>query len=207
MPEPSVLAAFFAAAFLLAVVPGPAVLYIVARSFEGGRAAGLASAAGVGGLVHVVGATAGLSALLASSAAAFTVVKYLGAAYLIGLGLRTLLRPDRGTVDGSAPRSLRALFVHGVVVQALNPKVAVFFLAFLPQFASPGRGSVTAQLLLLGTLFVATALITDGAYALLAGRAGGWVRRSSRVQRARRYVPGVTYLTLGAAAFAGADRK
>src|SRR5205814_3246831 len=134
MPGPSTLALFCAAALALAVVPGPAVTYIVTQSVDKGRRAGLFSAFGVatGGLVHVAAATAGLSALLASSASAFTVVKLVGAAYLIALGL---LRIFRGADEESptAPAAARRLFLNGVLVNVLNPKTALFFLAFLPQ--------------------------------------------------------------------------
>jgi len=143
MPEPSTLAVFVLAAVALLVTPGPAVLYIVARSVEQGRWAGLVSALGVhvGTLVHVAAAALGLSALLVSSALAFDIVKYLGALYLMYLGIRRLLTSDAAAAaSAAAPRSLRRLFAQGIVVNILNPKTALFFLAFLPQFTTRGAG-------------------------------------------------------------------
>src|SRR5438445_12122124 len=140
MPGPSTLALFCAAALALAVVPGPAVTYIVTQSVDKGRRAGLFSAFGVatGGLVHVAAATAGLSALLASSASAFTVVKLVGAAYLIAIGLLRLLRPDTEAGEIAPPAvEPRRIFMQGAVVNVLNPKTALFFLASLPQFVDP----------------------------------------------------------------------
>ena len=211
MPEGSTLALFLVAALALLVVPGPSVLYIVARGIDQGRLAALASALGVGtgSLVHVAAATLGLSALLASSAAAFAIVKYLGAAYLIGLGIKTLLtRKETGRATVRAPRSLRRIYSQGVVVQVLNPKVALFFLAFLPQFIDPARGSVAVQTLLFGGLLVGMGVFTDGGYALLAGSAGAWLAGNARFLRAQRYVAGSVYLGLGiTTAFAGVGRR
>ena len=211
MPEWSTLTVFVLATLALLVVPGPAVLYIVARGIDQGRGAALASALGisVGNLVHIAAAALGLSAILASSATAFAVVKYLGAAYLIVLGVRTLLSREASRPDvGRAPRSIRRIFTQGVVVQVLNPKVALFFLAFLPQFVDPARGSVTAQTLLFGGLLAAMGMCTDGAYALLAGTAGGWLRGHAGFLRTQRYVAGSVYLGLGVTtALAGTDRR
>ena len=211
MPEWSTLAVFFVAALALLVVPGPAVLYIVARGIDQGRAAALVSVLGVqaGSLVHVMAAALGLSALLASSAAAFSVVKFLGAAYLIVLGVRTLRsRATDGPAAGRSPQPLDRVFAQGVVVQVLNPKIALFFLAFLPQFVDPERGSVAAQTLLFGGLLTGLGIVTDGTYALLAGTAGAWLKRSAGFLRAQRYVTGGVYLGLGAAtALTGSDRK
>jgi threonine/homoserine/homoserine lactone efflux protein len=211
LPEASVLGVFLVAATVLLVTPGPAVLYIVACSMEQGRVAGLVSALGVhaGTLVHVAAAALGLSALLVSSALAFAVVKYLGAAYLVYLGLRKMLARDRpGGRAVVVPRSLRRLFVQGAVVNVLNPKTALFFLAFLPQFVDVARGAVAFQILALGAIFVALGVISDGLYALLAGTAGGWLRRGGRLLRAERYVTGGVFVGLGvAAALAGPGRK
>jgi threonine/homoserine/homoserine lactone efflux protein len=172
LPDLASLGLFVAAALVLLITPGPAVLYIVARSIDQGRRAGLVSMLGVhaGTLVHVAAAAAGLSALLAASAMAFSVVKYLGAAYLIFLGVRRLL--DRtASVTSRRPerRHLRRAFLDGVVVNVLNPKTALFFLAFLPQFVMTARGDVGAQILGLGLLFVGLGVITDGLYAVGAG--------------------------------------
>jgi len=170
---------FLLAALILLLTPGPAVLYIIARSLDQGRVAGLVSVAGLsaGTWVHVLGAALGLSAILVSSALAFSVVKYLGAAYLIYLGLRRLLSCNEVREAAQyQPQSLRRIFSQGVVVAILNPKSAMFFFAFLPQFVDPSRGSVTMQLLTLGFIYIAMALITDGMYALLAGTLGGWLK-------------------------------
>jgi threonine/homoserine/homoserine lactone efflux protein len=200
VPSPGSLALFAAASLALAVVPGPAVLYIVAQSVDQGRLAGLYSAAGisVGGLVHVAAATIGLSAILASSATAFTVVKYAGAAYLILLGIRRLLtREELGDEVARAPHSRRRLFVNGVVVNVLNPKTALFFLAFLPQFVDPDAGAASFQILVLGLLFVAIALCSDSLWALAAGTLGSWLRRSSWYLGIKRWVTGTVFIGLG----------
>ena len=209
MPEPSTLAVFVLAAVALLITPGPAVLYIVARSVEQGRWAGLVSALGVhvGTLVHVAAAALGLSALLVSSALAFDIVKYLGALYLIYLGVRRLLTSAAAS-SAAAPRSLRRLFTQGIVVNILNPKTALFFLAFLPQFADPARGQLGLQILCLGLIFVALGVVSDGLYAVLAGTAGGLLKRGGRFLRIERYVTGGVFVGLGlTAAFAGNGRK
>src|SRR5947207_15874427 len=175
MPSPSVLIVFAAASLALLVVPGPAVLYVVTRSVAQGRRAGLVSVLGVhaGSVVHVAAAALGLSALLASSAAAFAVVKILGAGYLIWLGARKLLRRGEATVEEVAPVSRRRLFTQGIVVNVLNPKTAIFFLAFLPQFVNPARGPVAPQILLLCGSSVGLGMLSDGPHALLAGPRAG----------------------------------
>ncbi len=200
MPELSTILLFCVAATALVLIPGPATLYIVARGINQGRGAGFASALGIetGSFVHVAAAALGLSALLMSSATAFAVVKYLGAAYLIGLGLYTLLHRSEATaVAAPEPRSHGRIYLQGVVVQVLNPKVALFFLAFLPQFVDPARGSVAAQTLLLGGLMVSLGIVTDGIYALVAGSAGSWLKRNRGYLRAQRYVSASIYLGLG----------
>jgi threonine/homoserine/homoserine lactone efflux protein len=200
VPGSSAFALFAVAALALAVVPGPAVLYIVAQSVDQGRIAGLVSALGisVGSLVHVVAATIGLSSLLASSATAFTVVKYAGAAYLIFLGARRLLRRERFEEERArAPRSRRRLFVDGVVVNVLNPKTALFFLAFLPQFVDPEQGLATLQILVLGLAFTVIALCSDSVWALAAGTLGSWLRRSRWYLGVKRWVTGTVFVGLG----------
>jgi threonine/homoserine/homoserine lactone efflux protein len=194
---------FAAAALALAVVPGPAVLYIVARSVDQGRFAGLVSALGigVGSLVHVTAATIGLSSLLASSATAFTVVKYAGAAYLILLGIHRLLtREEVAEVAARPPRALRKIFRDGVIVNVLNPKTALFFLAFLPQFVDPDQGAATLQILVLGLIFTVIALSSDSLWALAAGTLGGWLRRSRWYLGVKRWVTGTVFVLLGASA-------
>jgi threonine/homoserine/homoserine lactone efflux protein len=200
MFDGSTVALFVTAALALLLVPGPAVLYIVARGIHQGRAAALVSVVGVhvGSLVHVAAATLGLSALIVSSALAFSLVKYLGAAYLIILGARTLLaRQAADPADVPAPMSLARVFSQGVVVNVLNPKTALFFFAFLPQFVDPARGSVAVQTLLFGCLFVVLGIGSDGLYALLAGSVGRWLRQSARFPRLQRWFTGGVYVGLG----------
>jgi threonine/homoserine/homoserine lactone efflux protein len=210
-PGGSTLAVFAAAALLLLVIPGPAVLYIVAQSVSRGRLAGLVSMLGIqaGGLVHVAAAAAGLSALVVQSAVAFSAVKYAGAAYLVFLGARRLLGRVEPT-EGGLPRerSLRVLFAHGVVVNVLNPKTALFFFAFLPQFVDVSRGDVAFQIVVLGLVFIGLAVVSDGAYAIAAGSAANWVSGRRGVARAERFVSGSVLVGLGlATAFSGAHRK
>jgi threonine/homoserine/homoserine lactone efflux protein len=188
------------ASLALAVVPGPAVLYIVAQSVDQGRLAGLVSALGIGtgGLVHVVAATVGLSSLLASSATAFTIVKYAGAGYLILLGIRRLLTREEADEEAlQAPRANRQIFRDGVVVNVLNPKTALFFLAFLPQFVDPGASTATLQILLLGLIFVVIAFCSDSMWALAAGTLGSWLGRSRWYLGVKRWVTGTVFVALG----------
>jgi threonine/homoserine/homoserine lactone efflux protein len=208
VPIPPDLPAFLGAALILLLTPGPAVLYIVARSVDQGRLAGLVSVLSIetGNSVHVLVATLGLSAILLSSAVAFSVVKYLGAAYLVYLGLRRLLTHDpAGPAAPIARQNLRRIYTQGVLVAVLNPRTALFFFAFLPQFVDASRGSAPVQLLILGGLFVLMAVVTDGMYALLAGSVGQWLatgmspdrsgRRALRI--VERYVAGGVYVVLG----------
>ena len=200
MAGSSLLLGFIATALVVLLMPGPGVLYIVARSISQGVRAGLASALGLstGALVHVAAATAGLSAILLTSATAFNVVKYLGAAYLVFLGIRAFLAErSTGSVVVLKPLSYYRCFRDGVVVSVFNPKIAVFFLAFLPQFIDPDRAPVQQQVLLLGMVYVALALITDSAYALLAGRLRSGLGRSLMQGPMARYVSGSVYLGLG----------
>jgi threonine/homoserine/homoserine lactone efflux protein len=203
MPEASTLALFALAAITLLVIPGPAVLYIVTRSVDQGRAAGLASVCGVhlGTLVHVAAAALGLSALLVSSATAYHTVRWLGAAYLVWLGLRRLMAhddPPGPAWDRTARRlGLRRIFAQGVVVNVLNPKTALFFFAFLPQFVDTSRGSVPFQVIVLGVAFVLLGLVSDGTYALLASTGAGWLRHRPGVARTSRLVSGGVLIGLG----------
>lgn len=198
-------------ALLLLLVPGPAVLYITSRSIGLGRAAGLVSAMGiaVGTLVHVAAATLGLSALLVSSASAFQVVKYAGAAYLIYLGIRTLRGRDAATLDPSRePISLRHVFGQGVLVNLLNPKTALFFLAFLPQFVDPARGHAALQIFELGVLFALMGWMSDSVWALVSGTFAEHIRGSVRLRSTQRKVSGGALIALGlASAFSGARAK
>jgi len=190
---------FLAAALVLLVTPGPAVLYIVARSIDQGPRAGLVSCVGmtVGGLIQVAAAAFGLSSLLMSSALAFSIVKYAGAAYLMYLGVRTLMSgQDVQPILTPHRTSLRRVFSEAVVVQVLNPKAALFFLAFLPQFVDPSRGAL-GQVFALGGSYLSLALMTASLYAILGGKFGLWIRSHVRLVRAQRYFTGVTYLVLG----------
>jgi len=209
MVDPSRLALFVGAALLLLVVPGPSVLYIVTQSVSYGRRAGLASVAGIttGTFVHVAAATVGLSALLASSALAFNVVKYLGAAYLIIVGVRRLAGLEPDTAGGpAAARSHASLYRQGIVVNTLNPKTALFFLAFLPQFISE-HGAAWAQILVLGLIFACLGAMSDGCWALVAGTLGERLRRSTRFPKIQRYVSGSVFVGLGAVAALSAPAK
>jgi threonine/homoserine/homoserine lactone efflux protein len=200
MPDTATFAVFAVAAVTLLVIPGPAVLYIVSRSVDQGRAAGFASVAGihVGSLLHVAAAALGLSALLVSSALAFDTVRYLGAAYLVWLGLQRLLaREGAAGPTRQARERLGRIFAQGVVVNVLNPKTALFFFAFLPQFVDASAGTVPLQVVVLGATFVGMGLVTDGAYALLASSGAGWLRGRRRVARASRLVSGGVLVGLG----------
>jgi threonine/homoserine/homoserine lactone efflux protein len=199
LPPWPLLSAFLAASLLLAVTPGPGVLYIVTRSLLQGRRAGLASVAGValGNLGNAVAAAVGLAALFAVSSTAFVVVKYAGAAYLIYLGVRTLRAPPV-TSPGRPPPALsaRRVFRDGLWVALLNPKTTVFFAAFLPQFMQAGAPAAP-QALALGGLFVAIAAATDSVYALAAGAIAPRLQRVRTVKRLGRYVTGGTFIGLG----------
>ena len=213
MPEPHTFLVFAAAAALLVLIPGPAVIYIVTRSVRHGRAAGLVSTAGIeaGGLVHVAAATLGLSAILASSATAFNVVRYAGAAYLIYLGVRALLDRDViGEDEPGAPAEpdLGRMFWQGVIVNVLNPKTALFFLALLPQFIDPERGAVALQAGVLGLTFIAVAFVLDATWALVAGGLAGRLREGARSRLMLARASACVYFGLGAfAALSGHHSK
>ena len=197
MPDPSTLLVFAGASIAMLVFPGPSVIYIVTRSVEQGRRAGLVSMLGVeaGGLVHVAAAALGISAIVASSATAFSIVKYAGAAYLIYLGVQRWRGAGEDPGRGEPlPRS--ALFRQGMVVNVLNPKTAIFFLAFLPQFVDPSM-AVAPQVLVLGAEFIAIAVISDGAYAVAAGTLGERVRRSAVANRWVDRAAGGALISLG----------
>lgn len=202
MPSASTLLVFVPAALVLLIVPGPSVLYIVTRSIDHGRRAGLLSVLGThgGSLVHVAAAAFGVSALIVSSALAFSAVKYLGATYLVWLGIRRWRAGERILVVADRPMVPTAQLVRqGFVVQVLNPKTAIFFLAFLPQFVDPDHGSVTVQVLVLGVVFIGLGLISDSTYAIAAATIGTALRRSNRARRVERYVSSGVYVGLGLA--------
>jgi threonine/homoserine/homoserine lactone efflux protein len=209
MPDLTLWGLFVGASLVLLLTPGPAVLYIVARSVQQGRTAGLVSVIGIhfGTIVHITAAAVGLSALLVSSALAFAIVKYLGAAYLIWMGIRAFLAKEP---DPEAPvieaKSLHRAFRDGFVVNLLNPKTAIFFLSFLPQFVDPTRGAVHWQILILGLIFMGLGILSDGMFALVAGAAGDFLRGSQRFQRILRWFSGTSFIGLGVSA-ALATRK
>ncbi|HUG34404.1 MAG TPA: LysE family translocator [Anaerolineales bacterium] len=199
MIESTQLYFFIAAALALLLVPGPAVLYITARSANQGRTAGLVSVFAIetANFIQAVAAALGLSAILLSSAVAFDVVKYLGAAYLIYLGIRKLMIPEHGSKEDINPESLSRIFWQGFVINLLNPKTAFFFIAFLPQFIDPARGNVVTQNLLLGAIFVGLAIITDSIYASLASSLAEKLKGNQEFQTGGRYFAGLVYVGLG----------
>ncbi len=210
MFEWSQLYVFTVAALALLLVPGPAVMYIVARSVHQGRPAGLASVLGIqtASLVHTSAAALGLSAILVSSALAFDAIKYLGAAYLIYLGIRKLLvREEEQTSQVSEPESLLRIYSQGLIVNLLNPKTALFFFAFLPQFIDPIKGNIALQALALGVFFVSLATITDGTYALLASTIADRLKGNGFL-KGQRYFAGLVYVGLGVTtALSGSNKK
>jgi threonine/homoserine/homoserine lactone efflux protein len=212
IPSSENLLLFSGAALVLLLIPGPAVLYIVARSVAQGRTAGLVSVLGIHAatFIHVLAAALGLSVLLLSSALAFNIVKYAGAAYLVWLGLRKIFGPAEASGANGELRQFShgKLFRDGFVVNLLNPKTALFFFAFLPQFVDVSRGHVPMQITLLGLIFAVLGFFTDGAWALLAGTAGGWLKRSRGYVKFERYGSGLLFIGLGVvAAFSGSGKK
>ena len=199
MIEPTQLYFFSLAALALLLVPGPAVLYITARSANQGRTAGLVSVLAIetANFIQAIAAALGLSAILLSSALAFDVVKYLGAAYLIHLGIRKLMTPERGSGEEIKAESLSRIYWQGFVINLLNPKTALFFFAFLPQFIDPARGNIIVQNLLLGAIFVGLAIVTDSIYALLASSLADRLKGNQRFQTGGRYFAGLVYIGLG----------
>jgi threonine/homoserine/homoserine lactone efflux protein len=197
VPNGSTLLLFAGASLALLAIPGPAVIYVVTRSIDQGRTAGIVSMLGVetGTFTYALAAAAGLSGLIAASVTAFTVVKYAGAAYLVYLGVRKLLERDQPQHVALTGRS--QLFLKGTLVQLLNPKIAIFFVAFLPQFVESSRGPVALQILVLGTLFTLLAVLSDGAYVLLAGAVGGWLRTGRRARSRLAKLSGGVYIGLG----------
>jgi threonine/homoserine/homoserine lactone efflux protein len=214
MIDTSHLALFVAASLTISVMPGPAVLYIVARSISQGRMAGVVSVLGVGlgSVVHVAAAALGLSALLMSSAVAYSTVKYAGAFYLIYLGVKKLTSKPmlaNATEDAGNPATdLRKVFAEAVFVNVLNPKTAIFFFAFLPQFVDVNRGSIGMQMTVFGLAFAIIGMMTDSLWALAAGTAGSTLKAHPRFVSGEKYFAGITYLTLGAlAAVSGSGKK
>jgi threonine/homoserine/homoserine lactone efflux protein len=208
MPDASHMLAFLLAALVLAVIPGPGLLYVLARSLGGGREVGLRSSfgTGVGGFVHVAAAAAGLSALLAASASAFAVVRYLGAAYLIWLGIRMIRSGrDESRAGLGRSRSDARAFRQGVVTEALNPKTALFFVSFLPQFVQPQAGPLAAQLAVLGVISVMLNTSADVLVAWSAGKLGQRLAADRRWWQRQRRLSGGLLVSLGVYA-AASDR-
>jgi threonine/homoserine/homoserine lactone efflux protein len=209
MPATGTMLAFAAAALALITLPGPGMLLLLARGIGAGRRAAVFSAFGLetGTTVYVIATAAGLSAVLASSALAFSVVRYAGAAYLIALGIRTLAgrAESLDAPSQASPSALRA-YRQAVLIGVTNPKIAIFFLAFFPQFVDPHRGSTVTQVFALGALFVVMALAVDLFVASAAGTVGGWLQRRPLFLRRERYVTGSVYLALGMSAAAGPVR-
>ena len=191
---------FLSAAILLAIAPGPGMLYVLARALAGGRREGLLSALGTffGGMVHVFAAAAGVSIILAKSAVAFATVKYLGAGYLCFLGVRMILdaRKDHGIAPVDLPRATNSLW-QGVMTEVLNPKTALFFLSFIPQFVDRAHGHVFVQFVMLGTLSVTLNTSADIVVTLLAGPIGHRIRESARFRRRQRTLTGAVMIGLG----------
>ena len=202
MPTFESLAAFGIASLALLVIPGPAVLYIINRSVADGRNVALAAVAGleIGNFMHVIAATVGLSAVIATSAAAFSVVKWIGAGYLIYIGIRTLATKPQAVSQLNDPMSRRRAFTQGIVVNTFNPKVALFFLSFLPQFIDADRGSAALQSLVLGSTFVVLGCISDSLFAILASALRGTLLRGKSLPFVQRYVAGSVFIALGAIA-------
>ena len=202
MPSFDSMIAFAVASLALLVIPGPAVLYVINRSIADGRSIALAGVAGLelGNFVHVIAATIGLSALIAASATAFGVVKWIGAGYLIYIGIRTIIRKPAAFSQEQKSLSRRRSFTQGIIVNTFNPKVALFFLSFLPQFIDEKSGSAALQSLILGSLFVAIGLCTDGMYAFLASAHRTTLLRGKSLPFIQRYVAGSVFVLLGVVA-------
>jgi len=199
MPTLDSIVAFAIASLALLVIPGPAVLYVINRSISDGRSIALAGVAGLelGNFVHVIAATIGLSALIAASATAFGIVKWIGAGYLIFIGIRTISRKPASFSQEQKSLSRRKSFTQGIIVNTFNPKVALFFLSFLPQFIDEKSGSAALQSLILGSLFVAIGLCTDGMYAFLASALRTTLLRGKSLPFVQRYVAGSVFIALG----------
>ena len=202
MPSIESLLAFGIASLALLVIPGPAVLYIINRSVADGRNVALAAVAGleIGNFMHVIAATVGLSAVIATSAAAFSAVKWIGAGYLIYIGIRTIATKAQAVNQLNDPMSRRRAFTQGIVVNTFNPKVALFFLSFLPQFIDADRGSAALQSLVLGSTFVVLGCISDSLFAILASALRGTLLRGKSLPFVQRYVAGSVFIALGAIA-------
>jgi threonine/homoserine/homoserine lactone efflux protein len=202
MPEVPKIGMFVVASLVLLVSPGPAVLYVVTRSMNRGRIAGIVSSLGLcaGNVVQLAGIALGLSAILISSEVAFNIVKFMGAGYIIYLGVRRLLEREEHHASGRVCADGRGkIFLQGVVINLLNPKTAVFAVAFLPQFVSPAADDATYQLFMLGLLFNTLAVFVGICYALLGGILGDWLRSYGGFVRAQRYLTGALLIVIAIA--------
>ena len=202
MPDLNSLISFAVASVALLVIPGPAVIYIVNRSVADGRQIGLAAVVGLelGTFMHVLAATVGLSAILATSENAFNVVKYLGASYLVLIGLRTLTRKPEAISTSASSMTQSQAFRQGFIINMLNPKIALFFLSFLPQFIDPNISSNARQSLILGSVFVLCGFVIDGIYALTASSLREVLVKGKALPFIQQYVAGVVFVLLGVAA-------
>ena len=203
MPDLETFSLFLTTAFILSITPGPGILYTLARSLHGGKAEGLSSALGlfVGGLFHVVAAAIGISRLLMTSAIAFTIVKYTGAAYLIYLGLRTLLSRDTLSVNSNSivkAQTKSSIFYQGIITEVLNPKTALFFLAFIPQFVDVANGNIFTQFFVLGLITNLLNFVADLIVLTFAGPIGQRWQGNYRFKQGQRITSGFTLIGLGA---------
>jgi threonine/homoserine/homoserine lactone efflux protein len=210
MPDPATLVIFAATALLFAASPGPNFVFVLTRSISHGRTDGLMSVLGIGtgALFHTLAAVLGLSALLTTSALAFSALKFLGALCLVYLGVRVLLSSSHPPVSAAVGGVKRgAAYRQGLMTMLLNPKAAVYFLAFLPQFVDPSRGAAAGQLLVLGTVQAAAAVAVYTAVALVAAPVGSWLGRSAAARRVQTWSTGVTYIALGAGLALSGQRR
>lgn len=203
IPEVNQIGYFLIAAFVLLVVPGPAVLFIVAKSIQHGQKAGLVSVIGIGlgGIVHVIFAALGLSAILFASTYAFMLIKYLGAFYLLYLGLKSFFSKTTSDPTNSnavnKKQSYHKILLDGFIVNVFNPKTAIFFMAFLPHFVSLEKGGIGSQIIFLGVLFILLAVLSDSLYVLLSSKLSKLLSGSSKFTKVRNYTTGVLYFFLG----------
>jgi threonine/homoserine/homoserine lactone efflux protein len=201
MPEKTAFVTFIFAALMLNIAPGPDMLYVIGRSVGQGRKAGMVSSLGVfvGCWVHILAAAFGIAALLRSSPVAFNLVRYAGAGYLIYLGAKMIIqRTNNLSAQPLRPESLTAIFRQGAITNVLNPKVAMFFLAFLPQFIDARRGTVVLQILLLGLIFNVGGTLVNLAVAYAGGTLGELLRRNARFARMQQWFTGLVFIGLGA---------
>ena len=199
VPEKTAFLTFLFAALMLNIAPGPDMLFVIGRSVGQGRKAGIFSSLGVfvGCWVHILAAALGIAALLRSSPVAFNVVRYAGAAYLLYLGAKMIVQKSNFASQQLKPESLISIFRQGVITNVLNPKVAIFFLAFLPQFIDAQRGSVIPQILLLGLIFNVSGTLVNLAVAYTGGTLGELLRRNQQFARMQQWFTGLVFIGLG----------